>query len=242
MQKAPDAFRSIGEVAQLVGVAPHVLRYWEAQFPQLSPVKRADGRRYYRPEDVQLAAGLCEVMREEGLTIRGAKRLIAMDRGAALRQRGERRLGEQIGGTRTAKPRSARKTPDKAQGKAPDKAAGKLPAKAAKPAAPLPLAGATAAGPPTVTVTATAAGTGKPAAADAPRRARPDAPARAHPATAPQSSARDLPLFTLPGDDPPAWSWLARLTATASHLRSRAQSLPPEARPLVARLRAARSR
>lgn len=238
MQKAPDAFRSIGEVAQLVGVAPHVLRYWEAQFPQLSPVKRADGRRYYRPEDVQLAAGLCEVMREEGLTIRGAKRLIAMDRGAALRQRGERRLGEQIGGTRTPKPRSARKTPDKTHGTT----AGKLPAKAAKPAAPLPLAGATAAGPPTVTVTATAAGTGKPAAADAPRRARPDAPARAHTAPPPQSSARDLPLFMLPGDDPPAWSWLARLTATASHLRSRAQSLPPEARPLVARLRAARTR
>ena len=238
MQKAPDAFRSIGEVAQLVGVAPHVLRYWEAQFPQLSPVKRADGRRYYRPEDVQLAAGLCEVMREEGLTIRGAKRLIAMDRGAALRQRGERRLGEQIRGTRTPKPRSARKTPDKTHGTT----AGKLPAKAAKPAAPLPLAGATAAGPPTVTATATAAGTGKPAAADAPRRARPDAPARAHTAPPPQSSARDLPLFMLPGDDPPAWSWLARLTATASHLRSRAQSLPPEARPLVARLRAARTR
>ena len=232
MQKAPDAFRSIGEVAQLVGVAPHVLRYWEAQFPQLSPVKRADGRRYYRPEDVQLAAGLCEVMREEGLTIRGAKRLIAMDRGAALRQRGERRLGEQIGGTRTPKPRSSRKTPGKT--------AGKLPAKAAKPAAPLSLAGATAAGP--STATATAAGTGMPAAADTPRRARPDAPARAHTAPAPQSSARDLPLFTLPGDDPPAWSWLARLTATASHLRSRAQSLPPEARPLVARLRAARTR
>ena len=80
MIKAPDAYRSIGEVAQLVGVAPHVLRYWEAQFPQLSPVKRADGRRYYRLEDVQLAAGLCEVLREEGLTIRGARRLISLDR------------------------------------------------------------------------------------------------------------------------------------------------------------------
>ncbi|MBV0890506.1 MerR family transcriptional regulator [Paracoccus sp. Z118] len=92
MTKAPDAFRSIGEVAQMVGVAPHVLRYWEAQFPQLSPVKRADGRRYYRPDDVHLAAGLCEVLREEGLTIRGAKRLLSMDRGADLRARGERRL------------------------------------------------------------------------------------------------------------------------------------------------------
>ena len=49
MSKSPDAFRSIGEVSRLVGVAPHVLRYWESQFSQLSPVKRADGRRYYRP-------------------------------------------------------------------------------------------------------------------------------------------------------------------------------------------------
>ncbi|WP_134725569.1 MerR family transcriptional regulator [Paracoccus luteus] len=94
MAKSPQAFRTIGEVARAVGVATHVLRYWETQFPQLAPVKRADGRRYYRPEDVQLAAGLCEVLREEGLTIRGARRLIAPDRGAALRARGALRLDE----------------------------------------------------------------------------------------------------------------------------------------------------
>ncbi|MDO5621093.1 MAG: MerR family transcriptional regulator [Paracoccus sp. (in: a-proteobacteria)] len=93
MNKAPDAFRSIGEVSQAVGVAPHVLRYWEEQFTQLSPVKRRDGRRYYRPEDVALVAGLVEVLREEGLTIRGAKKLLAKDRGAAVRQRGLVRLG-----------------------------------------------------------------------------------------------------------------------------------------------------
>ncbi|MDF3853002.1 MerR family transcriptional regulator [Paracoccus sp. P2] len=97
MSKSPDAFRSIGEVSRLVGVAPHVLRYWESQFTQLAPVKRADGRRYYRPEDVRLAAGLCQVMREEGLSIRGAKRLIAADRGAALREIGAARLGETLG-------------------------------------------------------------------------------------------------------------------------------------------------
>ncbi|AGT08201.1 MerR family transcriptional regulator [Paracoccus aminophilus] len=94
MTKSPDAFRSIGEVSRLVGVAPHVLRYWEGQFSQLSPVKRADGRRYYRPDDVRLVAGLCQVMREEGLSIRGAKRLIAEDRGAALRRLGALRLGD----------------------------------------------------------------------------------------------------------------------------------------------------
>lgn len=92
--KSPQAFRSIGEVARLVGVATHVLRYWESQFPALSPVKRPDGRRYYRPEDVQLAAGLCAVMREDGLTIRGANLLISKDKGAALRARGRARLGE----------------------------------------------------------------------------------------------------------------------------------------------------
>ncbi len=97
MSKSPDAFRSIGEVSRLVGVAPHVLRYWESQFTQLAPVKRADGRRYYRPDDVRLAAGLCQRMREEGLSIRGAKRLIASDRGGALRKIGAARLGEQLG-------------------------------------------------------------------------------------------------------------------------------------------------
>ncbi|KGJ04943.1 DNA-binding transcriptional regulator, MerR family [Paracoccus halophilus] len=102
MNKSPDAFRSIGEVSRLVGVAPHVLRYWETQFSQLSPVKRADGRRYYRPDDVRLAAGLCQVLREEGLSIRGAKRLISADRGAGLRKIGMARLDENLGETAEA--------------------------------------------------------------------------------------------------------------------------------------------
>lgn len=92
MTKGADAFRSIGEVARLLGVAPHVLRYWETQFPMLRPMKRADGRRYYRPDDVRLAAGLCSVLRDEGLTIRGARKLLARDRGASVRERGMARL------------------------------------------------------------------------------------------------------------------------------------------------------
>lgn len=92
MTKSPHAFRSIGEVARLVGVATHVLRYWETQFTALRPVKRADGRRHYRPDDVLLVAGICEALHEEGLTIRGARRLIAMDGGAGLRARGAGRL------------------------------------------------------------------------------------------------------------------------------------------------------
>lgn len=94
MAKGAEAFRSIGEVAKLIGVAPHVLRYWETQFGLLKPMKRGDGRRYYRPDDVRLAAGLCEVLRDEGLTIRGAKKLLAKDRGETVRARGALKLGE----------------------------------------------------------------------------------------------------------------------------------------------------
>lgn len=112
MHKAVDAFRSIGEVSRLVGVATHVLRYWETQFPELRPVKRQDGRRYYRPDDVRLAAGLCQALREDGLTIRGAKKLIAADRGAGLRAIGAGRLGDiwtPDAGDAPAKPVSAAK-------------------------------------------------------------------------------------------------------------------------------------
>ncbi|MFV0386864.1 MerR family transcriptional regulator [Paracoccus sp. (in: a-proteobacteria)] len=97
MRKKAYAFRSIGEVARLIGVAPHVLRYWETQFSQLRPMKRPDGRRYYRPEDVLLAAGLCEVLRDDGLTIRGAKKMLARDRGDSFRERGAARLGDLMG-------------------------------------------------------------------------------------------------------------------------------------------------
>lgn len=94
MQKSAEAFRSIGEVAELIGVAPHVLRYWETQFSALKPMKRPDGRRYYRPDDVRLVAGLCELLRDEGLTIRGAKKIIAKDRGESVRARGAARLAD----------------------------------------------------------------------------------------------------------------------------------------------------
>lgn len=104
MKKGADAFRSIGEVAKLIGVAPHVLRYWETQFSQLKPMKRPDGRRYYRPEDVRLAAGLCEILREEGLTIRGARKMLARDRGEAVRARGADRLGGLLGAAQAQSP------------------------------------------------------------------------------------------------------------------------------------------
>lgn len=71
--KAPDAFRTIGEVSKALSIQPHVLRYWEEQFPMLRPVKRAGGRRLYRPEDVELLSTIDRLVHREGFTLRGAK-------------------------------------------------------------------------------------------------------------------------------------------------------------------------
>lgn len=75
--KAPDAMRTIGEVAAALGIRQHVLRYWEEQFPMLRPLKRGGGRRYYRPEDVALLATIDRLVHREGYTLRGARLAIA---------------------------------------------------------------------------------------------------------------------------------------------------------------------
>ena len=74
--KAPDALRTIGEVTRVLGIRQHVLRYWEEQFPMLSPVKRSGGRRYYRPEDIALIAEIDRLVHREGFTLRGAKQFL----------------------------------------------------------------------------------------------------------------------------------------------------------------------
>ena len=74
--KDPEAFRTIGEVAQVLGVKQHVLRYWEEQFPMLKPLTRAGGRRYYRPSDVVLIAEINRLLHHEGFTIRGARQAL----------------------------------------------------------------------------------------------------------------------------------------------------------------------
>jgi DNA-binding transcriptional MerR regulator len=74
--KDPNAFRTIGEVAQAFGLRQHVLRYWEEQFPMLKPLKRAGGRRYYRPEDVRLVSEISRLLYKEGFTIRGARQAL----------------------------------------------------------------------------------------------------------------------------------------------------------------------
>ena len=76
MDKAPDAFRTISEVADELDVPQHVLRFWESRFPQIRPMKRAGGRRYYRPDDVDLVRGIRHLLYGEGYTIRGVQRIL----------------------------------------------------------------------------------------------------------------------------------------------------------------------
>lgn len=72
--KPETAFRTIGEVASELDVPQHVLRFWESKFPQLNPLKRDGGRRYYRPEDVDLLLGIRELLYTEGYTIKGVQK------------------------------------------------------------------------------------------------------------------------------------------------------------------------
>lgn len=76
MDKAPEAFRTISEVADELEVPKHVLRFWEAKFAQLKPMKRGGGRRYYRPEDVQLLRGIRFLLYSDGYTIRGVQKIL----------------------------------------------------------------------------------------------------------------------------------------------------------------------
>ena len=76
MEKAPDAFRTISEVAEEIHVPQHVLRFWESRFVQIRPLKRGGGRRYYRPDDVDLLRGVRHLLYGEGYTIRGVQRIL----------------------------------------------------------------------------------------------------------------------------------------------------------------------
>ncbi|WP_435201799.1 MerR family transcriptional regulator [Qipengyuania sp. 902] len=71
--KEAGALRTIGEVAKATGIKAHVLRYWEQQFPMLKPLTRSGGRRYYRPEDVELVERIDRLVNREGYTLKGAK-------------------------------------------------------------------------------------------------------------------------------------------------------------------------
>jgi DNA-binding transcriptional MerR regulator len=76
VDKTPEAFRTISEVADELNVPKHVLRFWEAKFAQLKPMKRGGGRRYYRPEDVALLRGIRFLLYDDGYTIRGVQKIL----------------------------------------------------------------------------------------------------------------------------------------------------------------------
>ncbi len=76
MKKSRDAFRTISEVSEWLDTPAHVLRFWESKFTQIKPVKRAGGRRYYRPQDMELLGGIKKLLHEDGMTIKGAQKLL----------------------------------------------------------------------------------------------------------------------------------------------------------------------
>lgn len=76
MDKSPDAFRTISEVAEDLDLPQHVLRFWETRFSQIKPMKRGGGRRYYRPQDVELIKGIRHMLYDQGYTIKGVQKLL----------------------------------------------------------------------------------------------------------------------------------------------------------------------
>ena len=82
-QKDPGALLTIGELSQELGVAQHILRYWETRFPQLKPMQRAGNRRYYRAADVELARRIHRLLNQEGYTVRGVQKLLR-ERGSPI--------------------------------------------------------------------------------------------------------------------------------------------------------------
>jgi DNA-binding transcriptional MerR regulator len=108
MDKDDGAFLTIGELARELGVAQHILRYWETRFPQLKPLQRSGNRRYYRPGDVDVARHIHRLLNDEGFTVRGAQRVLG-GRGDARRDnvdRGRSLAGESIVAAPAALPSS----------------------------------------------------------------------------------------------------------------------------------------
>ncbi len=106
MNKGPEAFRTISEVADGLDVPQHVLRFWETRFTQIRPMKRGGGRRYYRPNDVDLLNGIRQLLYGEGYTIRGVQRILR-DHGVAhvtAIGRGEIRAEPEAQAAREAEP------------------------------------------------------------------------------------------------------------------------------------------
>jgi DNA-binding transcriptional MerR regulator len=96
LTKGPDAFRTISEAAEELGVPQHVLRFWETKFSFIRPMKRAGGRRFYRPQDIEVLRGVRRLLHDEGYTIKGVQKL--------HRDQGVRRLSDLAAGRLPAPP------------------------------------------------------------------------------------------------------------------------------------------
>jgi DNA-binding transcriptional MerR regulator len=121
MEKSPDAFRTISEAAEELTVPQHVLRFWETRFTQIKPMKRAGGRRYYRPTDIELLKGIHSLLYSQGYTIRGVQRIlkeeggsyvVGIGRGEVMPRKGdEAREGAPPPGTAKVAPRRSGASP-----------------------------------------------------------------------------------------------------------------------------------
>ncbi len=140
MAKSPDAFRTIREVADWLGVAAHVLRFWESKFTQIKPVKRAGGRRYYRPADMRLIGGIKVLLHDEGMTIRGVQRLLRKEGVAAVAARSPELEHDMMVAEAPPAPLIAEVAREAANENTPNPAPRPVPTQPATQAIPLPLA------------------------------------------------------------------------------------------------------
>ena len=119
MDKSPDAFRTISEVAEELDLPQHVLRFWETRFAQIKPMKRGGGRRYYRPQDVELIKGIRNMLYDQGYTIKGVQRLLRENGQQFLAAIGTGQVSatEALGARKAA---DAEGPPAQAEGRAPE--------------------------------------------------------------------------------------------------------------------------
>jgi DNA-binding transcriptional MerR regulator len=92
LPKAAEAFRNISEVSEELGVKKHVLRFWETKFPQLKPMKRGGGRRYYRPADLELLRGIQHLLQAEGYSVRGVQKILREGGAEDVKRKGRERF------------------------------------------------------------------------------------------------------------------------------------------------------
>ena len=102
MAKAADAFRTISEVADDLGIQKHVLRFWEVKFSQIRPMKRGGGRRYYRPEDMELLRGIRQLLHRDGYTIKGVQKILREQGVDAVKERAQSEEEKRLAAATTA--------------------------------------------------------------------------------------------------------------------------------------------